>query len=452
MTEAPSVPFATALRTWTRIGLESFGGPAGQIAVMHRVLVDEKRWISEERFLHALSYCMLLPGPEAQQLATYVGWLLHGTRGGLAAGLLFVIPGALVMFTLSSLYAAFGTVPFVAALFVGVKSAVLALVLEALVRIGRRALKHRVHVAIAAAAFVAIFAFGVPFPAIVATAAGLGLWLARLFPATVASEARPASGGGHAVDALLDGALPQHAQASAGRALRVAATWLTLWLVPVAALAMAAGRHHVFTEIAVLFSKLAVVTFGGAYAVLAYVAQQAVATQGWLSAGQMLDGLGLAETTPGPLILVLQFVAYLAAYRDPGTLAPWLAGAIGSAIALWVTFAPCFLWIFLGGPYIERVRGNAALRGALSGITAAVVGVVANLAVWFSLHVVFGTVRPLRAGWLALPVPELATLAPAALAIAVAAAIAAFRFHVGMFALLAGSAVAGLALHAAGLA
>jgi chromate transporter len=443
------VPFREALRTWLRIGLESFGGPAGQIAVMHRVLVEEKRWIGEARFLHALSYCMLLPGPEAQQLATYVGWLLHGTRGGLAAGLLFVLPGALVMLVLSALYAAFGTVPLVAALFFGVKCAVLALVLEALQRIARRALRHRLHVLLAVAAFVAIFAFAVPFPLIVFAAGALGFVLARAVPATVAPES---TGAGGTVDALLDAAVPAHARPSAARALRVAATWLALWLLPVAALIAALGRGHVFTEIAVLFSKLAVVTFGGAYAVLAYVAQQAVAVQGWLTPGQMVDGLGLAETTPGPLILVLQFVAYLAAFREPGGLAPWLAGAIGSAIALWVTFAPCFFWIFLGGPYIERVRGNAALRGALAGITAAVVGVVANLAVWFALHVLFTEVRDVTHGPLVLHVPVLATLVPAALAISAAACIAAFRFHAGLFALLAGSAAAGVALHFAGLA
>jgi chromate transporter len=447
------IAFATALRTWARIGLESFGGPAGQIAVMHRVLVDEKRWIGEERFLHALSYCMLLPGPEAQQLATYVGWLLHGTRGGLAAGLLFVAPGALVMLGLSALYAAWGAVPFVAALFFGVKAAVLALVLEALLRIGRRALRHPSHVAIAAAAFVAIFAFAVPFPAIVAGAAAIGLALAHWLPATVATEPRAAGAGATpVVDALLDDAVPAHAQPSARRAVRVAALGLALWLVPVAALVATLGADHVFARIAVFFSQLAVVTFGGAYAVLAYVAQQAVTGYGWLTPGQMLDGLGLAETTPGPLILVLQFVAYLAAYRDPGALAPWLAGVVASAIALWTTFVPCFLWIFLGGPYVERLRGSRALRGALTGITAAVVGVVLNLAVWFALHVLFGRVDEVRHGLLVLHVPDWATLAWPALAIASGAALAALRYHAGMFPLLAGSAAAGVALHALGLA
>jgi chromate transporter len=445
MSASAPVAFGEALRTWLRIGLESFGGPAGQIAVMHRVLVEEKRWIGEERFLHALSYCMLLPGPEAQQLATYVGWLLHGTRGGLAAGLLFVLPGALVMLMLSAIYGAFGGVPLVAALFFGIQCAVLALVLEALLRIARRALRHRLHVAIAAAAFAAIFAFAVPFPLIVLGAGALGLWLAHVLPETVAGDA-PSAGG--AVDSLLDAGVPDHARPSVRRALRVAITWGALWLVPVAALALALGRTHVFTEIALLFSQLAVVTFGGAYAVLAYVAQQAVATLGWLTPAQMLDGLGLAETTPGPLILVLQFVAYQAAHGNPGALAPWVAGTIGSAIALWVTFVPCFLWIFLGAPWIERVRGSRALRGALTAITAAVVGVVANLALWFALHVVFGEVRVVRAGPLALHAPVWATISAPALAISLAAIFAAFRLHVGMFALLAGCALVGVALHA----
>jgi len=450
----PAVPFRVALRTWGRIGLESFGGPAGQIAVMHRVLVDERRWISEERFLHGLSYCMLLPGPEAQQLATYVGWLLHGTRGGLAAGLLFVAPGAVVMWVLSSIYAEWGNVAWVTALFFGVKSAVLALVVEALLRIGRRALRHRPHIAIAAAAFVAIFGFAVPFPAIVAGAAAIGWALARWVPATAvaaapsAADARPKP----AVDALLEDALPAYAKPSARRTLRVAAVWLALWLVPVAALGAALGAGDVLARIATLFSKLAVVTFGGAYAVLAYLAQQAVTGYGWLTPGQMLDGLGLAETTPGPLILVLQFVAYQAAYRQPGALAPWQSGTLAAAIALWVTFVPCFLWIFVGGPYIESVRGSRSLRGALGGITAAVVGVVLNLVVWFALHVLFARFAERSVGALILHVPVWSTLSLPAAAIALGAAIAALRFHVPMFRLLAGCTLAGVALHALGLA
>ncbi len=439
------IPFATALRTWARIGLESFGGPAGQIAVMHRVLVEEQRWISEARFLHALSYCMLLPGPEAQQLATYVGWLLHRTRGGLAAGLLFVLPGFVTILVLSLLYAAYGNLPFVAAIFFGIKPAVLALVIEALLRIGRRALKHRLHAWIAAAAFVAIFFLRVPFPLIVLGAAGLGLALQRLVPAFVADPAPAAPATGTAVvDSLLDHEIPAHTRPSASRALRVAALWGGLWAAPIGVLFATLGAGHVFTQIAVFFSKMAVVTFGGAYAVLAYVAQQAVGSYGWLRPGEMLDGLGMAETTPGPLIQVVQFVGFLAAYRQPGALAPWLAGTLAAVLTTWVTYVPCFLWIFLGAPYVERLRSSRALRGALGAITAAIVGVVLNLTVWFSLHVLFATVRGVAVGPLLLQVPEWATMDVAAVVIAIAAAIATLRFHAGVAGLLGGSAIAGL--------
>jgi chromate transporter len=440
------LPFATALRTWARIGLESFGGPAGQIAVMHRVLVEEKRWISEERFLHALSYCMLLPGPEAQQLATYIGWLLHRTKGGLAAGLLFVLPGFVTILVLSLLYAAYGNLPLVAAIFFGIKPAVLALVLEALLRVSRRALKHRSHWWIAATAFVAIFALRVPFPLIVLGAAGLGFALQRLVPAFVPenSPAASRSSAGAVIDARLDREIPAHTRPSPSRALRVAALWGGLWAAPVALLFATLGGAHIFTQIAVFFSKMAVVTFGGAYAVLAYVAQQAVETHGWLAPGEMLDGLGMAETTPGPLIQVVQFVGFLAAYRQPGTLTPWIAGTLAALLTTWVTYTPCFLWIFLGAPYVERLRSSRALRGALAAITAAIVGVVLNLTVWFSLHVLFGTVRDVRMGPLRLEVPAWETVDVAAVAIAVAAALATLRFHAGILALLGGSAIAGL--------
>jgi chromate transporter len=440
------IPFTTALRTWARIGLESFGGPAGQIAVMHRVLVEEKRWISEERFLHALSYCMLLPGPEAQQLATYIGWLLHRTKGGLAAGLLFVLPGFVTILVLSLLYAAYGNLPLVAAIFFGIKPAVLALVLEALLRVSRRALKHRSHWWIAATAFVAIFALRVPFPLIVLGAAGLGFALQRLVPAFVPenSPAASRSSAGAVIDARLDREIPAHTRPSPSRALRVAALWGGLWAAPVALLFATLGGAHIFTQIAVFFSKMAVVTFGGAYAVLAYVAQQAVETHGWLAPGEMLDGLGMAETTPGPLIQVVQFVGFLAAYRQPGTLTPWIAGTLAALLTTWVTYTPCFLWIFLGAPYVERLRSSRALRGALAAITAAIVGVVLNLTVWFSLHVLFGTVRDVRMGPLRLEVPAWETVDVAAVAIAVAAALATLRFHAGILALLGGSAIAGL--------
>jgi chromate transporter len=440
------VPFAEALRTWARVALNSFGGPAGQIAVMHRVLVEEKRWISEERFLHALSYCMLLPGPEAQQLATYIGWLLHRTLGGLVAGVLFVLPGFVTILALSLLYTAYGNVPLVEGIFFGLKPAVLALVLESGLRIGRRALGHGVQVGIATLAFGAIFCFEVGFPWIV-LAAGLVGWVgARIYPAAFRPP-EPAVPAGEAavVDALLDRETPEHTRPSAPRAVRIAVVCLALWWTPIAALAWVRGRGDIFTEIGVFFSQLAVVTFGGAYAVLAYMAQQAVATYGWLSPREMLDGLGMAETTPGPLIQVVQFVGFLAAYRSPGALTPWVAGTLAAVLTTWVTYVPCFLWIFLGAPYVERLRESRALRGALAGIMAAVVGVVLNLAIWFSLHTLFGVVEQRRLGALVLQVPDWGTLDFTAAAIAVGAAIATLRFHVGMLRLIAVCAALGVA-------
>jgi len=438
------VPFGEALRAWVRIALNSFGGPAGQIAVMHRILVEEKRWVSEERFLHALSYCMLLPGPEAQQLATYVGWLLHRTRGGLAAGILFVLPGFVAILALSLLYAAYGDLPLVEGIFFGIKPAVLALVLEALLRIAKRALGHAVQVGIAAGAFFAIFFLEVPFPWIVLGAGVLGLAGARLLPEAFRPP-RPALPAGSAAlaDALLDAGTPEHTRPTLGRALRVAALGLALWWAPIAALFLCRGEDDVFTQIALFFSKLAVVTFGGAYAVLAYMAQQAVEHYGWLSAGEMLDGLGMAETTPGPLIQVVQFVGFLGAYRSPGSLPPWLAGTLAAVLTTWVTYVPCFLWIFLGAPWIERLRESALLRGALAGITAAVVGVILNLTIWFSLHTLFGSVGERRFGPLVLQVPAWGTLDLAAAAIALGAAVATLRFHVGMLKLIAACAALG---------
>ena len=438
-----SVSFGEALRTWVRVALNSFGGPAGQIAVMHRILVEEKRWVSEERFLHALSYCMLLPGPEAQQLATYIGWLLHRTLGGLAAGILFVLPGFVTILALSLLYAAYGDVPLVKAIFFGVKPAVLALVLEALLRIGRRALGHAVQVAIAAGAFVAIFFLEVPFPWIVLGAGTIGLVGSRLLPEAFRPPRPPVPAGSVPIaDAILDRQTPEHTRPSAARALRVAVIGLTLWWAPIAALVWSRGTGDVFTQIALFFSKLAVVTFGGAYSVLAYMAQQAVENYGWLAPGEMLDGLGMAETTPGPLIQVVQFVGFLGAYRSPGALAPWLAGTLAAVLTTWVTYVPCFLWIFLGAPWIERLRESPLLRGALAGITAAVVGVILNLAIWFSLHTLFGAVGEQHLGPLVLQVPVWSTLDVAAAAIAVGAALATLRFHVGMLRLI--GACAGL--------
>jgi len=437
-----------------RVALLSFGGPAGQIAVMHRILVEEKRWISEERFLHALNYCMLLPGPEAQQLATYVGWLMHRTLGGIIAGGLFVVPGIICIMALSYVYAAFGNVPVVAALFFGLKAAVLAIVLEAVFRIGKRSLKNRVMVALATAAFVGIFFFRIPFPVIVFGAALIGFLggLAGIRAFQNTAEHGPADGKPRKADAqsLLGDELPEHARPTAAGALRAAAVWLVLWLVPVFAILAVLGTDNVFSHIAVFFSKMAMVTFGGAYAVLAYVAQQAVENYGWLKPGEMLDGLGMAETTPGPLIMVLQFVGFMAAYRDPGTLPPMLAGTLGGLLATWVTFIPCFLWIFLGAPFIEVLRGNKPLNAALSALTAAVVGVVLNLAVWFAIHTVFGETAPIVAGPLAFDAPLLASVKPWALALSVAAAVAIFRFKAGMIPTLAACCVAGILLYLAG--
>jgi chromate transporter len=442
------IPFSEAVRVWARIAALSFGGPAGQIAVMHRILVEEKRWIGENRFLHALNYCMLLPGPEAQQLAVYIGWLLHRTWGGLVAGTLFVLPGLLAIMALSWIYAAFGNVGVVEALFFGLKAAVLAIVLEAVVRIGRRALKNNVMLALAAAAFVAIFAFDVPFPLIILVAALVGFCGGRAgLAAFVTGGNGHGAHGGKAVsdtETVLGESVPAHARPSVSWSLRVSAICLVLWLGPVAGLLLAFGRDHVFTNIAVFFSKMAVVTFGGAYAVLAYVAQQAVETYGWLQPGEMLDGLGLAETTPGPLIMVTQFVGFLGAFRDPGGLNLFVAGTLGGLLTTWVTFVPCFLWIFLGAPFVETIRGNRALAAALAVITAAVVGVILNLAVWFGLHVLFGEVHELEAFGMSLDIPVLATVDPAALVLTLAAVVALFKLKIGMIPVLAACSAAGV--------
>jgi chromate transporter len=449
-----TVSRAQALRVWLRVAMLSFGGPAGQIAVMHRIVVEEERWIPESRFLHALNYCMLLPGPEAQQLATYIGWLMHRTAGGLMAGGLFILPGVVAIMGLSYVYAAYGKVPFVAALFFGLKAAVLAIVLEAVFRVGRRALKNKVLWALAAAAFVGIFFFALPFPIIVLGAALIGL-IGSLSGAAAFNIDRGHGSGGKgappAEETVLGDELPAHAKPNAARAVRLAALWLALWLVPVGAVLLVMGTGNVFSQIAVFFSKMAVVTFGGAYAVLAYVAQQAVERYGWLAPGEMLDGLGMAETTPGPLIMVLQFVGFMAAYRDAGTLSPMLAGTLGGLLATWVTFTPCFLWIFLGAPFIERVRNNKALDGALSAITAAVVGVILNLAIWFALHTVFRQVAPIRQYGLSFDLPLPASVDPWALVLSLAAALAILRFNAGMITTLAASTAAGLALHLAGV-
>ncbi|MGO4559019.1 chromate efflux transporter [Rhizobiales bacterium 3FA27D7] len=444
---AHGISFGEAIKVWARIAALSFGGPAGQIAVMHRILVEEKRWIGETRFLHALNYCMLLPGPEAQQLAIYIGWLLHRTKGGLVAGILFVLPGLVAIMALSWIYAIFGNVGVVQALFFGLKAAVLAIVLEAVARIGKRALRNKVMVALAAAAFVAIFVFRVPFPLIVLSAALIGYFGGRAgWAAFAAANGHGKMGKNQVADAdtALGDDIPAHARNATAWSLRMAAILLVLWLTPVAALLLLKGPGNVFAEIAMFFSKMAVVTFGGAYAVLAYVAQQAVGTYGWLKPGEMLDGLGMAETTPGPLIMVTQFVGFMGAFRSPGAMPPLLAGTLGGLLTTWVTFTPCFLWIFLGAPYIETLRSNKALSAALATITAAVVGVILNLAVWFALHVLFGELREIHVAGATLDIPVLTSVNPAALGLSIIALLAVFRFKLGMLWVLGGCSLLGV--------
>jgi chromate transporter len=448
------VTLGQAFWVWLRVAALSFGGPAGQIAVMHRILVEEKRWIGEQRFLHALNYCMLLPGPEAQQLATYIGWLMHRTKGGIVAGVLFVLPGAVSIMALSWVYVLYGRLGIVSALFFGLKAAVLAVVLQAVVRIGSRALRSNAARALAAAAFVLIFFLGVPFPIIVFGAGVIG------WSASRAGSKAFAGGGGHGAskgiqvldaDTLLGEELPPHARPTWQETVRTAVVWLALWLVPVATLVAVLGPNDVFARIATFFSTMAVVTFGGAYAVLAYVAQQAVESYGWLGPKEMLDGLGMAETTPGPLIMVLQFVGFLGAYRGAQGMDPLLAATLGGLLATWVTFTPCFLWIFLGAPFIERLRGNAAVSGALSAITAAVVGVVLNLAVWFALHTLFARTAPIAIGPARFDAPVLSSVDPWALLLSVLAVVAVFRLKAGVITVLLASSAAGVALHLAAL-
>ena len=417
--QLPAPTFAEAFKVWFKIGCLSFGGPAGQIALMHRIVIDEKKWLDEPRFLHALNFSMLLPGPEATELATYVGWLLHGVRGGLAAGLLFVLPGALVMLGLSVLYVyGRGLGPVDGALF-GIKAAVLVIVVEALIRIGRRALKSRLLVAMAALGFVGIYFFALPFPLIVIAAALVGFLVAQRAPEQLALAET--------------GTINAPKRRDRWRQFAIStAIGLVLWWAPIALAALVLGGDHVLVAVGLFFSKLAVVTFGGAYAVLSYMAQQAVDTHHWLSAPEMVDGLGLAETTPGPLILVTQFVGFIAAFRNAAPFTPLVAGLLGAALTTWVTFVPPILWIFAGAPFIEELRGNRRLAGALAAITAAVVGVILNLSVWFALHVLFGSVTEQHWGalrWFAFDPRALDTHAAI---LAITAAILAFRFHRGL--------------------
>jgi chromate transporter len=441
------LPFAAAAWVWLRIGVLGFGGPAGQIALLQREVVERRRWLDEERFLHALNYCMLLPGPEAQQLVTYVGWLLHGVAGGVVAGTLFVLPGALVLLALSALYAGYGQLASVAAVFFGLKAAVLAIVVEAVARIGRRALRGWRMRLVAAAAFVATTFFDAPFPLVVLGAGLFGVLDGRRRPEAYPDPAPRTAGSDHEtlVDRLEAAGALAHTRPSRARALRVAAVCLLLWAAPVVALALAFGPRAVFVRQGLFFSQAAVVSFGGGYAVLSYVARRAVDSFGWLRAGEMLDGLGLAETTPGPLILVVQFVGYLGAYRTPGALSPAAAGVLGSLVTLWVTFVPSFLWIFLGAPYVEALRGYRALRAALAAVTAAVVGVILNLSVWFALHVAFHEVKTFRVGPLRLLSPTWSSFDLPAITLSTLSIVAMLRFRLGLLRTLAASTILGAA-------
>ncbi|MEP1208749.1 MAG: chromate efflux transporter [Rhizobiaceae bacterium] len=416
----PAAGLLEATRVWARIGILSFGGPAAQIALMHRELVEERNWLSESRFLNALSFCMLLPGPEAMQLATYAGWRLHGTIGGLIAGLLFVLPGALVMLVLSALYVTFGQVPLIESLFLGVKAAVIVIVIEALLRVSKKALNGWDHWIIAALAFIGIFFLALPYPLIVVAAAAYGFATARAVdgPAETESASQPHN----------------H-----WKTLTTIGLWLAIWFGPLILLHLS-GSAPLLNAIGAFFSKLAVVTFGGAYAVLAYMGQDVVQNSAWLTAGEMMDGLGLAETTPGPLILVTQFVGFLAAFKEGGI---WLAVA-ATIVTLWATFAPCFLWIFTGAPYIDWISTQPRLRGALSAITAAVVGVILNLSIWFALHVFFASVTQVKFGWIATSIPDFSTLDWRVVVLTVASGFVLFRLHWGIAKMLL--AMAALAL------
>ena len=431
---APDTSFAETVAVFAKIGLLSFGGPAGQIALMHRILVEEKQWLGEKRFLHALNFCMLLPGPEAMQLATYCGWLMHGVRGGLVAGSLFVLPGFVVLLGLSAIYALYGDVSFVDGLLFGLQAAVLAIVFQALAKVAKKALHGSVALAIAIAAFIALSVFRLPFPLVILLAAITGFLLPSVFAPSQETVNPPAS-------------MPV---SPLRHVVSVLAAAFVFWVLPVALLVAWLGRGNVFVEEALFFSKTAMVTFGGAYAVLAYVGQQAVNFYGWLQPDEMLAGLGLAETTPGPLILVLVFVGFLGAFREAGGLDPMLAGVLGSLVTIWVTFVPCFVWIFLGAPFVERLRGNRYLASALAAITAAVVGVIANLSVWFALHVLFETVGerqfgPARIWW-----PEFFSLDWRAAAI-VAVSFALIWRGFGLFPTLGVAVVAGLTFRLAGI-
>jgi chromate transporter len=429
--------------------LLSFGGPAGQIALMHRILVDEKRWISEARFLHALNYCMLLPGPEAQQLATYIGWLLHRTRGGLVAGTLFIMPGFMAILALSLLYVLFEKAVLVQGLFFGLKAAVLAIIIQAVLRIGQRVLKNRVMLSIAAISFVSIYFFHVPFPIVIVAAAAIGMLGNRLAPEFFKGQSHRSSKS-HSetpLPPIIDESCLTEVAPSWGRSLSITVLGLSLWFAPVLLIGWWQGWQSVFVQEAELFSKAALVTFGGAYSVLAYIGQQAVDQYEWLEPREMMDGLGMAETTPGPLIMVVQFVGFMAAYRNPGSLDPITAGILGSLVSVWVTFVPCFLWIFLGAPYIERLRSQQWISSALTAITAAVVGVIANLGIWFALHSLFTKVNTTTISVATFEWPTLTSVDPAMAFLAIGSILLLFGWRAGVITTLLASAISGCLIY-----
>lgn len=441
----PHPSFAETFRVFAKIGLLSFGGPAGQIALMHKLLVEEKRWLDEDRFLHALSYCMLLPGPEAHQLAIYSGWLLHGIRGGIMAGLLFVLPGFLVILSLAAAYALFQGHPALDALFFGVKAAVVAIVLDALVRVSKRALRNNVMWVVAVFSFVGLTFFAVPFPALILAAAIVGMIGVSIRPDVFKPASHAASDVGTDPFLALTVSAPKSGLTYVAK---IVAGGLVLWLGPVLLIVTLMGDENIFSHIATFFSQMAVVTFGGAYAVLTWVSQAAVQEFGWLSAKEMMDGLALAETTPGPLILVLVYVGFLAAFRDAVGIDPLLAGVLGAGLTAWVTFIPSFIFIFVGAPWIEKFRSNVALSGALAAITAAVVGVIANLAVWFSLHFLFRDIETAKIGILTFLNPDRFSFQPSAFILTLMACVLLFRAKLGVLPLLGASAVLGLLVQA----
>ncbi|MGH2404286.1 MAG: chromate efflux transporter [bacterium] len=444
------VPFRDAFRFWLLLGFINFGGPTGQIAMMHQELVARRRWISDARFLHALNYCMLLPGPEAQQLAVYVGWLLHRTIGGIVAGTLFVLPAFFVLLGLSWVYAVHGSVPWIAAIFYGLRAGVIAIVVAAVIRIGARALRRPVLMAVAGTAFAGLFLFKIPFPVLVIGAGLFGLIVTRAWPAAFALRDTPGAPGGRGgePESVIrdDTPSPEHTRPTVRRAVTVLVVCLAVWWVPLAAVIAWRGWDDVLAQEAIFFSKAAMVTFGGAYAVLAYIAQAAVEYYGWITTPDMLAGLGLAESTPGPLILVTEFVGFLGAFRHPGGLDPAVAGVLGAVVTVWATFVPSFLWIFLGAPFIEQLRGNAYLTGALSAITAAVVGVILNLAVWFAFHTLFAAVIEIPTLGSIVTLPVFATVDWSAVLIAAVAFVGMWRLGWGIIPVVIGSAVAGLIL------